>query len=297
MLLLLIACTDTIQQSDDPLDEKDPEETGADTAGEDTGADTGDTSETGETGDSVVYDSAEGDYPYNCGELTSPITVSTHDGFLLSLPLAPLDRMSVELAITRATEWRVAAGGDCEEVVIDGAGRTILDGDCTSSSGASFAGLAVSEGTSDGTHNYEFDEFSVTYDDGESAMYFWADGTLSLTMEGQQTIDMHYIYQGSGTSFPPGEVELIRHQETSQEGFTIAGKGYVEVISSTSWSPGELCFDVSYASDMATCPMEPIGTATLTGDAVVDGVMDGDVACDACINMVVDGVDQGSVCP
>lgn len=259
--------------------------------------DTGDTTETGETGDSVVWDSAEGDYPYNCGELTTPQTVSTHSGFVQALPLVALDQQSVELALTRAVEWRVEAGGDCDPVVIDGAGRTILDGDCTAASGASFTGFAVVQSAADGSRSFELEELSVTYSSGEDTLYFWGDGTLTLTLEGEQIVDMHYIYEAAGGQFPTGSSEFIRHQDTTQDGFNVSGKGYVNVISSSSLSTGEMCFDAAFASDIATCGMEATGYANLVGDAVVEGVMDGATACDACINMTVDGTDLGSVCP
>lgn len=244
-----------------------------------------------------MWDSAEGDYPYNCGELASPQTVSTHSGFVLALPLIPLDQQSVELALTRAVEWRVEAGGDCDPVIIDGAGRTILDGDCTAASGASFTGFAVVQSAADGSRSFEMEELSVTYTNGENTLYFWADGTLTLTLEGQQIADMHYVYEASGGEFPTGSGEFIRHQDTTQAGFNISGKGYVNVLASTSWSVGEMCFEGVYANDMATCGMEATGYANVVGDAVVEGVMDGDTNCDACINMIVDGTDLGSVCP
>jgi hypothetical protein len=245
----------------------------------------------------MVYDYADGNYPYNCGELVAPQVVSSRADFIAALPLQTFDAMTVEFTLTKAVELRVAAGGDCDEVVVDGAGRTILDGDCTTADGATFSGFAVVQNGADESRNFELDEFSVSYTHEDSSFEFWADGDLTLWPDGHTEADLHYRWDGTGSEFPGTPGEFIRHQDTVQDGFTLTGKGYVSVIESEYYPVGELCFEPAMSTDNETCYMEPYGTTQMVGDAVVFVTMDGDVACDGCINMVIDGVDQGSVCP
>lgn len=306
LVLLLAACAAQNINATDVLG-KDDSGTGSgdtDTAPVDDSGDTADSAVDTDTGpDLGPYDSADGNYPYDCAALTSPIPVSEGTDILAAIPLQAMDSSGISFAVMKTMGLWTDDPGDCS-LTFDGAGRAIVNGGdegCTTGDGSTFTGMFVQEVDGDVTY-VTFTEFHMDYAGAEGTMTFEADGEFDSTMAGWASADLWYSYSFDGTGFPGSPGEFIRHQETtstwSETSATLEGKGYVDVLSSTSLPNGELCFapDGVFTSIVDGCSMEPDGTTRLDGDAVAIVAFDGSSECDACFNLTLDGVDKGKTC-
>jgi hypothetical protein len=90
------------------------------------------------------------------------------------------------------------------------------------------------------------------------------------------------VYHWSGTHFIGGMVEE-RHQRA-----TIEAEGDSR--------QGELCIDESRVPE-PTCAEEDVGWTILQGDRVVVALWDGDIACDGCARLFIEGEEVGGWCP
>lgn len=292
MLLTLLACgSGNVSQGKPGLEE--------DT---DTGSTVTDseTATTGETDDSATttdtWDQDTGSYPYHCGELGTPYADGTREELFEILENLAFDREGFEFALFNAVQIRVENYGDCDQAITDGSGRTILSGDCVAADGSVYGGFATVQITE--TENiYHFEDFSFDYVTAEGTLSFDANGDVTLALDGSGDLDIHYSLGSASDVFVGvfGEFERNATMTNTEQGQT--GKGWMKVLSSDEVDVGEVCFDVDYVFDSTVCTLEPIGSGSFVGTNLTDAVFDGDTSCDGCINLTVDGVDQGSVCP
>jgi hypothetical protein len=109
-------------------------------------------------------------------------------------------------------------------------------------------------------------------------------GGLSAIAKGVRIRDGGYCQ----SAIEPAECQG-RYINTSNDGF------YIRVVDDKAISPGDMCVR-SNVQEVASCPDEGVGTFVVSGAQDVVVSYDGDIDCDGCGTVAVDGVVEGILC-
>ena len=172
-----------------------------------------------------------------------------------------------------------------------------VDWDCTTADGTAVVGwgsCSYGSGGAGGCTGHAFGEFR---DDGDARYDILEDGSAghgeahsNSFVDYRRAIAHHGVHDEgfNGTSIRDGWLSTVN-------GWAVADAFYLMVIADDSLPTGDLCLDATL-ENVATCPDEPVGILRVVGAQEVTITYDGDVACDGCGSVAVDGVAAGEIC-
>jgi hypothetical protein len=119
-----------------------------------------------------------------------------------------------------------------------------------------------------------YESLRESYDDGTSRWAFLRDGIARHSVESTT----------SSSGWEPSD-----WMETEDPGL------YLDIMAHDTLATGDLCIRTAL-EEVSGCPIEPSGTVEFVGAHDVLVTFDGDVACDGCGGVSVDGIGEGVAC-
>ncbi|MDP2307472.1 MAG: hypothetical protein Q8P18_15705, partial [Pseudomonadota bacterium] len=184
----------------------------------------------------------------------------------------------------------------------------VAEGDCTTTDDWIYAGTHNWSVSSGGGAYYTFTQWGLAHQ-AEAELYeAIASGGVTTYVDTPDGPDDVVKYARLFENFRVG----FAHEGTYDDGsngtwirdgdmFTsplhwpVSGEMYLMVSASDTVATGDLCAEFDLA-DVAACPAEPVGTFHIVGANDLTVTFDGDVGCDGCGRLAVDGVDTSTVC-
>ncbi len=223
-----------------------------------------------------------------CADLAAPFPLATGDDVDGAWAARPqIEVLSAAMGL--AQDAGEATG--CPAVIDDSCGAgLVITGGCDEG-GVQASGSARNDGCDDGGTWY-WQGFSIT--SADPAWSFDAEGTVSAYVSGDMYVDFDVTSTLHGVcahgacegTFTWSGTDDISYQESRHQRVTAAPAGDAR--------SGDYCIDEELTT-VDGCD-EPTGWTVIQGDHTAVVLWDGDLACDACGELYVDGEHAGSWC-
>lgn len=206
-----------------------------------------------------------------CEGLISPWVLASSEDFVAAEHAAFPSFLAIAAARYNSEYWAEAG---CPTTFISEEEHLLVEGDCTTSHGATYAGRLEWTRTA-GLDTYQLDAFhfsehnpSFTFE-GDGSVLLVGDGTADTT---EWTVDLWMSYVSGEFVYRL----LVSDTDDAQE-----VDGYVWAATPDDARDGDFCV-YDRRVWVASCPEEGDGVVAITGSKQAVGVYDGLTACDSC---------------
>lgn len=256
-----------------------------------------DTTDTNDTTDTDMSDTTDTDV----SAVTWPDPIPACDGLAQAFPMADVADLQVAWGLrprldvvnsvmSRVTDANTATG--CPSLVVDTCNTGVtFTGECASGP-ITATGTAVNDGCDDGGA-WHWSGFSISSTD--PTWSFSAEGSAGASMSGsvyegfEVTATLHHACGDAACSgtYTWSGTHVVAQSETRSERVSAAPEDGDR--------SGDYCIDEAL-DKVEGCGNEGVGWTVLHGDHVAVVLWDGDVACDGCGSLFIDGVASGQWC-